>query len=125
MDRPVRSTRSGDREPGRGPSSRRTTSHRSRARSRVRGGRAGRTSRPHQAIRIALTGLEPVAAVELLELLGRDINEPVIVTRLTGGYRNLVHCVQGQGFDWVVKQYAPPDDNPLFPLRFEDESRLL
>ena len=72
-----------------------------------------------------MTGLEPVAAAEVLDLLGRDINEPVRVARLTGGYRNLVQRVQGQGFDWVVKQYAATDDNPLFPLRFEDELRLL
>ena len=72
-----------------------------------------------------MTGIKPVTAAEVLGLLGRDIQEPVSVSRLTGGYRNLVQRMQGQGFDWVVKQYAPLDDNPLFPLRFEDESRLL
>ena len=72
-----------------------------------------------------MTGPEPISAAEILELLGRDTNEPVVVTKLTGGYRNLIHRVQGEGLDCVVKQYAPPDDNPLFPLLFEDESRAL
>ena len=72
-----------------------------------------------------MTGPEPISAAEILELLGRDTNEPVVVTKLTGGYRNLIHRVEGEGFDCVIKQYAPPDDNPLFPLSFENEWRSL
>lgn len=68
---------------------------------------------------------EPLTASEILGLLGRGTNEPVVITKLTGGYRNLIHRVQGEGLDLIVKQYAPPDDNPLFPLLFEDEGRLL
>jgi thiamine kinase-like enzyme len=70
-------------------------------------------------------GPEPVSAAEILELLGRDANEPIVITKLTGGYRNVVHRVEGEGLDCVVKQYSPPDDNPLFPLLFEDEWRSL
>jgi len=70
-------------------------------------------------------GPEPINAEGILSLLGRDANEPVVLTRLSGGYRNLIHRVEGDGFDCVVKQYAPPDDNPLFPLLFEDECRSL
>jgi hypothetical protein len=70
-------------------------------------------------------GYEPISAAEILALLGRDTNEPVVVTKLTGGYRNVIHRIEGEGFDCVVKQYAAPDDNPLFPLLFEDEWRSL
>ena len=72
-----------------------------------------------------MTGPEPIGAAEILELLGRDTNERVVVTRLTGGYRNMIHRVEGEGLDCVVKQYAALDDNPLFPLLFEDEWRSL
>ena len=68
---------------------------------------------------------EPFSAAEVLALLGREANEPMVVTKLTGGYRNLTHRVEGDGFDYVIKQYGPPDDNPLFPLLFEDECRSL
>ena len=68
---------------------------------------------------------EPISTAEILALLGRDTNESVVVTKLSGGYRNLIHRVEGEGLDCVVKQYAPPDDNPLFPLLFEDEWRSL
>ncbi|HUP14862.1 MAG TPA: phosphotransferase [Acidimicrobiia bacterium] len=71
-----------------------------------------------------MNGPEPSAA-EILALLGRDTNEPVVVTKLTGGYRNMIHRVEGEGLDCVVKQYAASDDNPLFPLLFEDEWRSL
>ena len=70
-----------------------------------------------------MNGPEPLAAAEILALVGRDPNEPVVITRLTGGYRNLIQRVEGDGFDWIVKQYAPADDNPLFPLLFDDEWR--
>jgi hypothetical protein len=66
-----------------------------------------------------------MSAGEILALLGRNTKEPVVVTKLSGGYRNLIHRVEGDGLDCVVKQYAPPDDNPLFPLLFEDECRSL
>lgn len=72
-----------------------------------------------------MTRPEPISAAEILELLGRDTNEPVVVTKLTGGYRNMIHRVEGEGLDCVVKQYAAPDDNPLFPLLFQDEWRSL
>jgi thiamine kinase len=62
---------------------------------------------------------------EILALLGRDAKEPIVVTKLTGGYRNLAHRVEGEGLDCVVKQYAPFDDNPLFPLLFDDECQSL
>jgi thiamine kinase len=68
---------------------------------------------------------EALTAAEVLSLVGRDPGEPVVITKLTGGYRNLIQRVEGDGFDWVVKQYAPADDNPLFPLRFDDEWRSL
>jgi len=70
-------------------------------------------------------GPEPISAAEIRALLGRDTTEPVVVTRLSGGFRNLIHRVEGEGLDCVVKQYAPADDNPLFPLLFEDECRSL
>ncbi len=72
-----------------------------------------------------MTGPEPISTAEILSLLALDTNEPVALTKLTGGYRNLINRVEGDGFDCVVKQYAAPDDNPLFPLLFEDESRSL
>ena len=72
-----------------------------------------------------MIGPEPINAAEILALLGRDTNEAVVVTKLTGGYRNLIRRVEGEGLDCIVKQYAPPDDNPLFPLLFEDEWRSL
>jgi hypothetical protein len=68
---------------------------------------------------------EPLTAREILGLVGRDTNKPVVITKLSGGYRNLIHRVEGEGFDLVVKQYAPADDNPLFPLLFDDEWRSL
>jgi len=70
-------------------------------------------------------GPEPISTAEILGLLGRDNDESVVVTKLSGGYRNLIHRVEGEGLDCVVKQYAPPDRNPLFPLLFEDEWRSL
>ena len=72
-----------------------------------------------------MTRAEPISAAEILALIGRDPNEPVVVTKLSGGYRNQIHRVEGESLDCVVKQYAPPDDNPLFPLLFEDECRSL
>ena len=68
---------------------------------------------------------EPLSAPEILELLHLDNREPVTITSLTGGYRNRLQRVEGEGFDVVIKQYAAPDDNPLFPLLFEDECRAL
>ncbi|MGH8927526.1 MAG: phosphotransferase [Acidimicrobiia bacterium] len=60
---------------------------------------------------LALGGVKRGAAVELVPL--------------EGGYRNTLYRLRGSGFDWVVKQYAPPDPNPLFPLLFEHEWRFL
>ena len=68
---------------------------------------------------------QPLTTREILDLLGRDTTEPVTVSLLTGGYRNLIHRAEGAGFDVVIKQYAQPDENPLFPLLFDDEWRLL
>jgi thiamine kinase len=72
-----------------------------------------------------VTGPEPISGHEILALLGRGTDEQVIITEMTGGYRNLIRRVQGEGIDCVIKQYAAPDDNPLFPLLFEDERRSL
>lgn len=72
-----------------------------------------------------MTRPEPITAQEILALLGRDQGEPVVITEMTGGYRNLLQRVQGEWLDCVIKQYAAPDDNPLFPLLFEDERRSL
>lgn len=72
-----------------------------------------------------MTVSEPLSAAAVLALLGLDANEPVVITKLAGGYRNLIQRVEGVGFDLIIKQYAPPDDNPLFPLLFEDECRSL
>ena len=72
-----------------------------------------------------MIGPEPIGAAEILSLLGRDTNEPVVITKLAGGYRNIIHRVEGEDFDCIVKQCAPPDDNPMFPLLFEDEWRSL
>ncbi|HKY46683.1 MAG TPA: phosphotransferase [Acidimicrobiia bacterium] len=72
-----------------------------------------------------MIGPQPIGAVEMLALLGRATNERIVITKLAGGYRNFIHRVEGEDLDCVVKQYAPPDDNPLFPLLFEDEWRSL
>ena len=94
--------------------------------SREIGGRGSRRAPGvDREVHVALIQAEPLSAREILELLHLDIGEPVTVTSLAGGYRNLLQRVEVEGFDVVIKQYAAPDDNPLFPLLFEDECRAL
>jgi len=64
-----------------------------------------------------VSGPEPISAQEILALLGRGADEQVVITEMTGGYRNLIYRVQGEDIDCVIKQYAAPDDIPEDELR--------
>ena len=53
-------------------------------------------------------------------------DEPIELSRLSGGYTNSVFKLNSnQGKTWVIKQYAETSVNPLYPIFPEDEYQAL